>query len=210
MMKMTRIGRIGLLQSVAAFVAVTLGCAEEAPQATPAKPPALSVNHDNSTARGESMAKVVPESDRAFLEKAEALHTTCAELARLTETNAGTEEIQALGEELLAEHARSIAALREIARLKNVELSAGPSAAQQATIAALAGKIGQAFDDDYLRQALENHKQAILLFSEAAKSARDEDVRIFAERRQGEMKERNAELGGQAVNEIGVVGVKLP
>jgi putative membrane protein len=188
--------------------------AQDSPQVAPAPPPAVAENPTSgateSAAPADPAAPVLAPVDQSFLQKAAELHATGAELAKLTEKNAGTEEVQALGQELLAEHTRSIAALREIARTKSFELTANPTASQQATISEFAGKVGQAFDDGYRTQALSNHEEAIRLFADASRTAKDSDVRNFAERSLGDMKERHAAMGGDEVKLKGEIALKLP
>lgn len=194
--------------------------AQETPQVAPAPPPAEATSKpaDAAAKPGEtppSLATPAPSpstlapSDRDFLQKAAELAATSSELAKLSEKNAGTEEVQSVGQELLAEHTRSIAALREIAKMKGLELTAGPTATQQATISEMAGKIGQTFDNDYRAQVLSNHEEAIRLFSSAAQGAKDPDLRAFAERSLGEMKDRHAAMGGEAVKLKGQMGLKI-
>ena len=87
--------------------------------------------------------------------------------------------------------------------------TASPTATQQATVSEFAGKVGQSFDETYRAQAMSNHEQAILVFAEAAKAAKDPDVRNFAERSLGDMKERHASMGGEAVKLKGEIALKL-
>ena len=208
--KHTRIGRTLIVAAVAGGLSTF---AQEPPQVAPAPPPPAAPGaqgeKSNAPANPESKTTTLAWADRDFLQRAMELHTTGAELAKLAEKNAGTEEVQALGEELLSEHARSIAALREIARAKNAEANTGPTASQQAMITEFTGKLGHTFDEDYRAQAVSNHEQAIRLFTEAAKS-KDPEIRAYAERTLGEMKEGLAELGGKAVKIKGSVASTLP
>ncbi len=213
--KHTRIGTT-LMVSVAMGGLTTFAQAAKRVAPTPPPPAAPSAAAEKSKptepgGTGESTATTttLAWADRDFLQKAMELHTSGAELAKLADKNAGTEEVQALGEELLAEHARSVAALKEIARAKDVEASAEPTASQQATISAFTAKIGHTFDEDYRAEALKNHEKAIHLFTEAAKS-RDPEIRAYAERSLGEMKERHAALGGEAVKIKGSIAPSLP
>ena len=215
----TKHTRIGSTLLVAAVVGSLSTFAQEAPQVAPAPPPpaAPGAPGEKSAATATNTPPTNPEAtattlawaDRDFLQRAMELHTTGAELAKLADKNAGTEEVQALGDELLSEHARSIAALREIARAKNAETNTGPTASQQAMITEFTGKVGHTFDEEYRAQALSNHEQAIRLFTEAAKS-KDPEIRAYAERTLGEMKEGLAALGGQAVKIKGSIASTLP
>lgn len=152
----------------------------------------------------------ITAGEHAFIEEAASLSALGAELARMAESGAGSAEMQVLGMELRAEHARSLAALRELARRKGIKLDPDLCASHEAVIHAFAKKRGADFDAAYQEQVLRNHQAAIRLLADAAQHSRDLDIRMLAERSLGEMKERLAAMGGEAVRLEGGIAASLP
>ncbi len=158
----------------------------------------------------EKKGSTLTSREFAFISEAASLSATGGEVAKMAEAGVGSAETQVLGMELRSEYARSLAALQEIGRQKSAPLGADPAARNAAFIAAFSKKTGQEFDEAYREYTLRNHEKAIRLCADAAKFATDIDLRMFAERSLGEMKDRLAVMGGEAVKMEGSVAAGLP
>lgn len=158
----------------------------------------------------ETTNMVLAAADTAFMREVASISVLGAALARVAEVGTGSAEMQVLGMELRSEHARSLAALREIARQKGITLKSDASAEDVKVIESLAALRGSKFDEAYREQALRNHERAIRLFAGAAASTHDLDLRMFAERSLGDMKERFAAMGGKSVKWDGKFADGLP
>lgn len=158
----------------------------------------------------ETTNLVLATAETSFLREAANISLFGAELARIAEAGTGSAEMQILGMELRSEHARSLAALRELARQKGIALEPELSVHDAAVRTVLAALRGSKFDEAYREQALRNHERAIRLFAGAAAATHDLDLRMFAERSLGDMKERFAALGGKSVRWEGKFADGLP
>jgi putative membrane protein len=148
-------------------------------------------------------------TDRTFLKQCDDALAAYLEFARTGESNANTEEVKFLARDLVSDHARSLAAIRELSKMKGVESSAEPTMAQRGAIQELASKQGTAFDEAYRKQVMKNHEDAIRVVMQGARDAKDPDIRAFAEQLLGELKDRHLAMGGEPVRLTGSVGLKV-
>jgi putative membrane protein len=122
--------------------------------------------------------KLVADMARAGIAEVEA--------GKLAVAKASDLAVKQFGERMVEEHSKANRELGKIAVEKDVALPTEADAAQRAEIAELAKLSGVEFDRRYIRiAAREDHPEAQRLFEEAATTAKDPEVRKFAE---GQMK----------------------
>ena len=154
---------------------------------------ASAVTEASPSARHAEVSLAAEEQD--FLQAAAAFHVAGIACSNLAARQANSVAIDTMSQQLRREHSLSLAAVREIARSKRVTLAEKPSAAQEAALAALALVTGRTFDDGYRKLVIALQEQAIRVFFAAMRTARDRDVRAFADRNFGELRVLRASLG---------------
>lgn len=146
--------------------------------------------------------------DGEFLKEAATHAALDCELARLAEAGAGSAEMQILGSQLRTNHARSLAAARELARQRGVTLDSEAIAAPK--IGLITRMRGSDFDEAYRTVVVKSCEETIPLYANAARFSQDLEIRTFAERTLGEMKELLAAIGGDPVKPEGGIASNLP
>ena len=101
--------------------------------------------------------------DRAFLVAAH--QSNLAEIAagKAAQQKATTDVVRQHGEIFIRDHTRLDAGLKQVAATLGVDLPGTPSAAQEASLAAVSAKSGAAFDAAWLTQQLASHKASLAL-----------------------------------------------
>jgi putative membrane protein len=141
-------------------------------------------------AQGDALTR----EDKEFLKNAAELGTTEVELGKLAAEKGGSEDIKKLGKKMAADHKKSNAELSKLAKNKKVDLKMESTAAQKQMISAFEKKTGAEFDKEFREHVAKDHKDAIKTFEDAAKDAKDPEVKAFAEKNLSTLKEHHSAL----------------
>ncbi|MGV9307974.1 DUF4142 domain-containing protein [Nonomuraea sp. NPDC003727] len=116
-----------------------------------------------ATGLAASATAKVPEQDTLFLRQAH--QGNLAEIAAGTaaQEKAEADVVRAIGADLIADHTRLDAALKQTARALRVSLPSRPSANQRAAHKRLAALSGAAFDQAWTQAMIEGHRMALQL-----------------------------------------------
>jgi putative membrane protein len=101
-------------------------------------------------------------------------------LAGLAVQKSGRPEVKALAEMIVTDHTAANAEVAELAKTKGVELSDTISPDHAATFQALEKTSATEFDKAYLADVVSSHKKCINHCEDAAKDAKDADVKAWA------------------------------
>jgi putative membrane protein len=153
--------------------------------------------------RARKQDAAISPNEIKFLEAVRRDNDGDLDLARLAVRNSKNEEIRAYAQKVLADQEIAERGLDALASAKNVQLPLGAGdGAEEAKLKALSG---DAFDQDFVKQMIRNHKQAVSDFAKESKNARDSDVKQYASKTLPLLKEHlaNAEtlreqLGGHS------------
>ncbi|HEV2762551.1 MAG TPA: DUF4142 domain-containing protein [Pyrinomonadaceae bacterium] len=104
------------------------------------------------------------------------------ELGRLASQRASSDDVRRFGGRMLEDHSKAGDELRQLAASKGVALPGALGEKERAQVARLSALSGAAFDREYVKLMLKEHKKAVPLFQKQAASGRDADVRAFASR----------------------------
>ena len=95
---------------------------------------------------------------------------------------AGSDAVKTFSSEMLADHGKLADELKKLASRKGLNVPDEPSMKQQALIAKLNVLDGAKFDQLYAAEiGVAAHKEAVALFRKAATSAKDADIKAFAQ-----------------------------
>jgi putative membrane protein len=122
------------------------------------------------------------DTDRQFIEQAaEGGHAevSMGQSAAKSENPA----VSAFGKQMIADHTKVADELKALAASKNVTLPDGPSVKQKAEIKLIDAGDNDKFDERYAKHfGVNAHKDTIKLFEDAAKNAKDPEVKAWAEK----------------------------
>ncbi|MCF0073658.1 DUF4142 domain-containing protein [Dyadobacter sp. CY261] len=103
------------------------------------------------------------------------------QLGELAQTNAANADVKKFGQTMVTEHSKASEELKTLASQKNITLPAMLSDDKQKKYDDLAKMKGAEFDKAYISYMVDDHKEDISEFEEAAKEAKDPDVKAWAE-----------------------------
>lgn len=122
-------------------------------------------------------------SDAAFMKQAAQNGAAEIEASQLAGTKAKSADVKSFAATMVSDHTKVAGELKALAASKKVELPEGPSMKQKAGIKLLGGADGDAFDARYAKDfGVDAHVDTIKLFEQAAKEAKDPEVKAWAEK----------------------------
>ncbi len=120
-------------------------------------------------------------SDTDFMKKAAQAGTMEIEASKLAQQKATDSAVKDFAARMVKDHQAAADDLKQLASRKNVTLPSTPDASDRATLDALKGLDGAAFDRRYADTVgVQAHVQAVTLFRGASQTASDTDVKAFA------------------------------
>jgi putative membrane protein len=119
-------------------------------------------------------------SDSDFVMKAGQAGLAEVALGNDAGTMGKSDAVKHFGQRMVTDHSSANAKLQTAAASGGFRLPAEPSAEQKAFEMELKAMQGAAFDKAYAAQAVKDHKGAVALFEEEAKSGKDADLKAFA------------------------------
>ncbi|EIT67670.1 MULTISPECIES: DUF4142 domain-containing protein [Hydrocarboniphaga] len=124
---------------------------------------------------------VLSNSEKDFFESAASSNMLEIEAAKLAQTKASRPELKNFAEQMIKDHTEASQKLQALATSKGVTLPTQLLGRHQQMLDALAkDKPGKDFDKDYENKMVLTHKEAVSLFDQTAKEAKDPQVKAFA------------------------------
>lgn len=122
-------------------------------------------------------------SDASFMK--EAAHAGAAEIeaSKVAQTKAKSADVKAFADSMIADHTKVADELKALAASKNVTLPDGPSVKQKTELKLIDAGDDDKFDARYAKHfGVKAHQDTIKLFQDAAREAKDPEVKAWAER----------------------------
>lgn len=101
-------------------------------------------------------------------------------LSELAVTNAASEEVKRLAQEVIQEHTKTNTELKALAVTKKVTVPTSLTAEGQKRYDDLALKTGSSFDHAYSEMMVKDHQKAVAMFKEENLSGSDKDLKNMA------------------------------
>lgn len=120
------------------------------------------------------------EDDAEFAVKAADGGMMEVELGKLAAANAASQVVKDFGKMMVKDHSAAGEELKTLAANKNIALPARLSDEKLKKVEDFRKKSGAEFDKDYMSFMVEDHKEDIEKFSEAAEEALDPDLKNWA------------------------------
>lgn len=122
-------------------------------------------------------------SDASFMKAAAHAGAAEVEASKLAQTKAGNADVKAFADTMVADHTKVADELKALAATKNVTLPDGPSVKQKAEIKLIDAGDNDKFDARYAKTfGVKAHQDTIKLFEDAAKNAKDPEVKAWADK----------------------------
>lgn len=135
----------------------------------------------------------VSRGDRRLMTRAAQMGLAEVAASKVAMEKASTPQVKKFAEQMVQEHEKANAELKEIASSKGVNLPTSPTAKHQEAVKELRGLSGAKFDQKYMAQAgVKDHKAALELFQDGAKKADDPQLKSFFEKNLAHIKQHLA------------------
>jgi len=135
-----------------------------------------------ASAASEQQGQKLDSKDRDFLDDAARAGLFEMEGSKLAQQKSGSADVKAFADRMIKDHTAMSKDLAALAKSKGYELPTEPGTAQKLELKAL-DVADSGFDTKFAERIGSNaHRHALNAFAEAAKDAKDPDVKKFAEK----------------------------
>jgi len=128
----------------------------------------------------ENVNNDVKEDDSDFMIAAANGGMMEVEAGKIAQSNAAASNVKTFGSQMIADHNKAGEELKALAASKNVILPETPGEDVQGHLNEMKGLKGIKFDKHYVDMMVNDHDKTVSMFEEAAKDAKDADVRAWA------------------------------
>jgi putative membrane protein len=132
--------------------------------------------------RGEPAAPASEATDQTFVTKAAQANLAEIEAGRLAAERGTSADVKMFGQHMVDDHTQANRDLTDFARRKGYTIPEQTDDAHRKEVARLKELSGADFDKRYVGMMVTDHEKAVALFEEHARSAKDADLRSFAEK----------------------------
>jgi putative membrane protein len=101
---------------------------------------------------------------------------------KLAENKAQSEEVKKYGRQMVEDHGKMLEEQQQMAKTKNVQVPQQPKKEHQSAMKKLEGLSGDKFDEAFMEQMVKDHEKSLKLAREAAKNAKDPELKQAAEK----------------------------
>jgi putative membrane protein len=131
---------------------------------------------------GQQQSGTTASADRRFLTEAAQGGLAEVSLGRLALERAASADVKQYAQRMIDDHTKSNNELMQIAQGRGVTLPTEPNAQHRAMMRKMEKLSGADFEREYMRSQLKDHEKMTALFERQGRSARDAEVKAFAEK----------------------------
>ena len=158
--------------------ATTPGTKGNAPMNSAAPPATAAAGSSSATAPAPTN---IAAGDKKFVEKAVQGSVAEVQLGQLAVQKAQNPQVKKFGQQMIDDHSAANNKLQQIASQKGVTAPTSMDSATQREYDRLQKLSGAQFDREYMKHMVSDHEKDIKEFQSEAKSAKDSDIKSFAE-----------------------------
>ena len=148
---------------------------EQAQQANEAKTDDATATTDMGELKQDKL-----DFDSDFMTKAASGGMLEVELGNYVVAHATTPEAKQIGQQMVKDHTKANAELKDIATKKNITIPATLGEDQRDVMKDVTDETGVAMDKEYLKEMVKDHQHDVEEFTEASVKASDPDIKAFA------------------------------
>jgi putative membrane protein len=134
-------------------------------------------NHQTGTAETAAAS-----SDQAFVTSAAQANLAEIDAGRIATARSSSSDVKMFAQHMIDDHSKANKDLTDLARRKGLTVPEVTDDAHVKDLASLAQLSGADFDKKYASMMVDDHGKAVSLFEETARSAKDKDLRAFAQK----------------------------
>ena len=127
-------------------------------------------------------AALLERGDRRFIEEATMAGMADVELGKLAQLKGASEPVKQFGARMVEDQGRATDELKQLAQIKRIGVPAAPDKWHARDVEKFSRLSGPEFDRQYVAHMLSDQRKDVLEFRKAFESAKDSDVRAFAEK----------------------------
>jgi putative membrane protein len=172
--------KLNLIITTALAIGMLQACHNGAKDSTQT---ADSINATKDTTKSDTskgLATVPDDDDAKFAVKAAAAGMTEVDLSKVALKQSTNAKIKDFANMMITDHTAAGDKLAALAKTKNITLPSAPDSSQTKAINNISKKTGADFDKAYVDQMVSDHKDAVSLFTNESKNAKDADIKAFA------------------------------
>lgn len=132
------------------------------------------------TAKKDSTASAVDKDDAKFAVTAANGGMAEVELGTLAQQKAANQKVKDFGGMMVSDHSKANDEMKALAKSKGITLPDSIDSKEQKVKNDLSAKTGADFDKAYVNNMIDDHKEDIKEFEDAAKNLKDQDLKAFA------------------------------
>lgn len=132
------------------------------------------------TAKKDSTASAVDKDDDKFAVAAANGGMAEVELGTLAQQKAANQKVKDFGGMMVSDHSKANDEMKALAKSKGITLPDSIDSKEQKVKNDLSAKTGADFDKAYVSNMIDDHKEDIKEFEDAAKNLKDPDLKAFA------------------------------
>jgi putative membrane protein len=126
-------------------------------------------------------AGTLSSKDKSFMKKAAQAGAAEIGAGTLADSNSSNDQVKTFGREMVKDHTAAASELSQIAQAKGVILPGEPDGSHKRLLKKLGKSGSPQFDKIYAKKAgVDDHKDAVKLFTDEASHGKDADVKAFA------------------------------
>jgi putative membrane protein len=126
-------------------------------------------------------AGTLSSKDKSFMKKAAQAGAAEIGAGTLADSNSSNDQVKNFGREMVKDHTAAANELSQIAQAKGVTLPGEPDGSHKRLLKKLGKEGSPKFDKTYASKAgVDDHKDAVKLFTDEANHGKDADVKAFA------------------------------
>lgn len=132
------------------------------------------------TAKKDSSASAVDKDDAKFAVAAANGGMAEVELGALAQEKAGNAKVKDFGSMMVKDHSKANDEMKALAKSKGITLPDSIDSKEKKVKSDLSAKSGADFDKAYVSNMIDDHKEDIKEFEDAAKNVKDPELKAFA------------------------------
>jgi putative membrane protein len=136
----------------------------------------------DASAKTEKKKGGLAGQDRKYFQEMAQANMAEVETGKLAQQKAANEDVKNYAQSMVQDHGKLLQEQQSMAKQKGVSMPKGPKKEHQSALKKLQSASGGEFDRMYMEQMVKDHERTLKTLQEAAKNAKDPDVRQAAEK----------------------------
>ena len=144
----------------------------------------VSPSHAQETKKQEQAKKrsALESEDMKFLRGMAQANLAEVQAGKMAQGKAQNAEVKKFAQHMVDDHGKALSENRSLAKSKGVQLPSAPAKKHQDAAKKLEQASGVEFDKAFMQQMVKDHEDALKLHQEAAKTAKDKELKAAAEK----------------------------